>query len=114
MANNTPMQAMKKIHESKDKLISSIVGTVKHEGESDADAIARLKGVSNKKLLRMGDVAKNIADRGGRDKVVAAIGEAMGRAKDSDYLAKLGTLSNGRLMDTLRSSEKRAKRAAKK
>ena len=105
------MQAMKKIYDSKDKLISSIVGAVKNEDESDAEAVARLKGISNKKLMRMGEVAKSIADRGGRDKVVAAIGEAMGRAKDSDYLAKLGTFSNGRLMDALRSSEKNKKSA---
>lgn len=100
---------MKKLHGTKDKLISSIVGTVKQEGESDADAIARLKSVSNQKLLRMSEVAKQITDRGGREKVVAAIGDAMGRAKDSDYLAKLGTFSNGKLMDLLRAAEKRKK-----
>ena len=109
MAIETPMQAVKKIYGSKDKLISSIVGTVKHEGESDADAIARLKTLSNQRLLRMSAVAKQITDRGGREKVVSAIGDAIGRAKDSDYLAKLGSLSNGRLMDKLRTSEKRKK-----
>ena len=109
MAIETPVQTMKKLHGTKDKLISSIVGTVKHEGESDADAIARLKSVSNQKLLRMSEVAKQITDRGGREKVVAAIGDAMGRAKDSDYLAKLGTFSNGKLMDMLRAAEKRKK-----
>ncbi len=109
MAIDTPVQAMKKLYDSKDKLISSIVGAVKQDGESDADAVSRLKTVSNQKLLRMGQVAKKITDRGGREKVVAAIGDAMGRAKDSDYLAKLGSFSNGRLMDVLRSAEKRAK-----
>jgi len=103
------MQAMKKLHESKDKLISSIVSAVKQEGESDADAVSRLKAVSNQKLLRMGAVAKQVTDRGGREQVVSAIGAAMGRAKDSDYLTKLGTFSNGRLMDLLRSAEKRVK-----
>ena len=100
---------MKKLYGSKDKLISSIVGTVKQDGESDEDAVARLKSVSNQKLMRMGEVAKKVTDRGGREKVVAAIGAAMGRAKDSDYLTKLGSFSNGRLMDVLRASEKRAK-----
>ena len=109
MAIDTPVQAMKKLYDSKDKLISSIVGVVKQNGESDADAVSRLKTVSNQKLLRMGQVAKQITDRGGREKVVAAIGNAMGRAKDSDYLTKLGSFSNGRLMDVLRSAEKRAK-----
>lgn len=100
---------MKKIYGGKDKLISGILNTVKHEGESDADAIARLKTVSNKKLLRMGEVAKSVSDRGGRDKVIAALGNALGRAKDSDYLAKLGSFSNGRLMDMLRVAEKKNK-----
>ena len=67
MANETPMQTVKKLYGSKDKLISSIVGTVKLEGESDADTVARLKSVSNEKLLRMSAVAKKIADRGGRE-----------------------------------------------
>jgi hypothetical protein len=106
------MQAMKKIYDSKDKLVSSIVGAVKHEGESNDEAIARLKSLSNKKLMHMGAVAKEIADRGGKDKVVAAIGAAVGRAKDSDYLTKLGSYSNARLMDMLRVAEKRAKKSA--
>ncbi len=109
MAIDTPVQAMKKLYGSKDKLISSIVGVVKQDGESDTDAVTRLKNVSNQKLLRMGEVAKQITDRGGRAKVVAVIGDVMGRAKDSDYLTKLGSFSNGRLMDVLRSAEKRAK-----
>ena len=46
---------------------------------------------------------------GGRDKVVNLIGTAMGRAKDSDFLSKLGTLSSGRLVDMLKTAEKRAK-----
>ena len=112
MAIDTPVQAMKKMYESKDKLISSIVGAVKNEGESNDEAVARLKGVSNKKLMRMGAVAKQMTDRGGRDKVVAAIGAAMGRAKDSDYLAKLGTFSSGRLMDILGAAEKQAKKSS--
>lgn len=106
------MQAMKKIYESKDKLVSSIVGAVKNEGESNDEAIARLKGLSNKKLMRLGGVAKEVADRGGKDKVVAAVGNAMGRAKDGDYLAKLGTFSSARLMDMLRVAEKRAKKSS--
>lgn len=106
------MQAMKKIYDSKDKLVKSVVGAVKNEGESNDEAIARLKGLSNKKLLRLGSVAKEIADRGGKDKVVSAIGTAMGRAKDSDYLAKLGSFSGARLMDMLRVAEKRSKKSS--
>ncbi|MBL4634295.1 MAG: hypothetical protein JKY56_10495 [Kofleriaceae bacterium] len=109
MANNTPIQTVKKNFESKEKLISSIAGSVKNEGESESEAAARLKSVSNKKLLRMSEVAKQIADRGGRDEVISALGTALGRTKDEDYLTKLGTFSSATLMDMLRVAEKSAK-----
>lgn len=57
----------------------------------------------------MSDVAKQITDRGGREKVISALGTSLGRSKDEDYLTKLGTFSNGRLMDMLRVAEKSAK-----
>jgi hypothetical protein len=112
MAKQSPLQALKSLHGSKDKLIESIHDAVKSEGESKSDTVARLRSVSNKKLLRMSEVAKTIADRGGRDKVVEAIGSALGRAKDADYLSKLRTFSNGRLVDMLGAAEKKSKRSA--
>lgn len=112
MAKDTPIQTMKKIYESKDKLVNSVVSAVKREGESKDEAISRLKGLSNKKLMRMGRIAGQIADFGGKDKVITTIGSAMGRAKDSDFLAKLGTFSNGKLMDMLGTSQKGTKNAS--
>lgn len=106
MAKDTPLQTMKKIYGTKDKLVDSVVDAVKHEGESKEEAVARLKSVSNGKLLRMSAVAKAVADRGGREKVIAAVGNAIGRTKDSDYLGKIGLLSSTRLMELLRSAEK--------
>ena len=57
----------------------------------------------------MSEVAKQIADRGGRDEVISALGTALARTKDADYLTKLGTLSSATLMDMLRVAEKSAK-----
>jgi hypothetical protein len=111
MATDTPIQAMKKIYESKDKLVSSIASAVKLDSETVDDAKARLKSLSNKKLMRLGALAKEVADRGGKDKVTGAIVAALGRAKDVDYVAKLRTFSNGRLMDMLRVAEKRTKKS---
>lgn len=101
---------MKSMYGSKDKLIESIHDAVKLEGESKSDTVERLKGVSNAKLMRMSAVAKTITDRGGRDKVVDALGSALGRAKDSDYMSKLRSFSNGRLVDMLGAAEKKIKK----
>jgi hypothetical protein len=112
MAKETPLQAMKRLYTSKDKLIDSIVDAVKLDGEDKGAAKERLKAVSNKKLMRLAKVTEAIKASGGREKVVSAIGAAVGRAKDSDYLKKLGTLSSGRLVDMLQAAEKRAKKSA--
>jgi hypothetical protein len=112
MAKETPLQAMKRLYTSKDKLIDSIVDAVKQDGEDKSEAKERLRTVSNLKLMRLAQVTETIKARGGRDKVVSAIGAAVGRAKDSDYLQKLSSLSSGRLVDMLGAAEKRAKKTA--
>lgn len=101
---------MKRLYTSKDKLIEHVTEAAKRADESKSEAAERLRTVSNAKLLRLARVSEAIDARGGRDKVVGAIGSALGRAKDSDYLSKLATLSSARLLDLLKSAEKRGKR----
>lgn len=103
---------MKRLYTSKDKLIDSIADAVKIDGESAAEAKERLRGVSNKKLMRLAAVTAALKEQGGRDKVVGAIGSALNRAKDSDYLTKLGAMSSKRLMDVLGAAKRRAKKSA--
>ena len=49
---------------------------------------------------------------GSRDKLLSAAASALGRAKDKDYVAKLGTFSTAKLLDVTLTAERKAKRAA--
>lgn len=72
----------------------------------------RLGTVSNKKLLHLADVTKQVKDKyGTRDKLVETLTRSQGKAKDNDYAARLGALSTARLLDLARASERRARRA---
>ncbi len=66
--------------------------------------------MSNKKLLRLADVSKRVKDKyGSRDKLVETLGKSLGKAKDADYLARLGAISTARLLDMARTAERRAR-----
>lgn len=109
----TPLQAVKRRFGSKDQLVDSIVEAARGASEEIADAKERLKTQSNKKLLRIAEVTETVKqDYGSRDKLVEALSSALGRAKDSDYVNKLRTFSNARLLDMKRAADRRAKRQA--
>jgi hypothetical protein len=112
MAKETPLQAVKRLYGSKEKLIDQVVDLARDADEDAGEVKERLATVSNKKLLRMADVGKRVKDKyGNRDKLVDALGESLGKAKDSDYLASLRTLSSARLLDLMRAAERRARAA---
>jgi len=113
MAKETPLQTVKRLYGSKEKLVDGLVDVAKSAGEEAAEVKSRLLAVSNKKLLRMAEVSKQVKDRyGDRDKMVDALVSTIGRAKDNDYVAKLRTLSTGRLFDMVSAAERRVKRAS--
>lgn len=113
MANETPLQAMKRLHGSKDKLVDSLAAACRQDDEDLSETKERLKAVSNKKLLRIAEVEKAVSEGyGGVDKLVDSLAAALGRSKDTDYVNKLRTLSHGRLLDMVRAAEKRARRAS--
>ena len=95
----TPLARVKDEFGGKDKLVDKIVGVLDSGDESRDDLRKRLLGVSNTKLIRLHLVATKTKEAGGHDKLVTATAEAQGRAKDKDYVAKLGGLSNARLLD---------------
>jgi fructose-1-phosphate kinase PfkB-like protein len=73
----------------------------------------RLLKASNQQLLRLQRVVTTVKEKwGSRDKLIAAIGAAMNKTKDQDYLAKLATFSLPRLLD-LGISAERASRASR-
>jgi hypothetical protein len=109
MAKETPLQAVKRLYGSKEKLIDKLVDLARDPDEDAGEVKERLATVSNKKLLRLADVQKRVKDKyGSRDKLVDALGKSMGKAKDADYLASLGSISTARLLDMARRAERRA------
>ena len=114
MANETPLQAVKRLYQSKEKLIEKVVDVAREADEEKDEVVQRLSTVSNKKLLRLAEVGKVLKDRygGSKDKLVAAVTQAVGKAKDKDYVSRLSSYSAARLLDLAQSAERRTRRAA--
>lgn len=110
MSRETPLQKMKRLHGSKDKLIAEVVKALKSVGEDVDDLDERLAGAGNGRLLRLLSVAEAVKDRyGSKDKLVAAIVGAEGKAKDEDYSETLSELPLPRLLDQATAAERRVK-----
>jgi len=113
MPKETPLQAVKRLYGTKEKLVDGLVDAAKGAGEEAAEVKQRLLSASNSKLLRLAKVTKSIKDQyGGRDKLVGSVAGALGKAKDNDYVTKLGSFSSGRLLDMVRAAERRVKKNA--
>jgi len=114
MSKLSPLQTVKKLHGTKDQLISKVLGMfTPAEGESREDYAKRLKYVANAKLLRLAEVGANIAKLGGASKLVTAVAELKGQAKDKDFVAKLGTLPLPQLLETYQNLSRKAAKVAK-
>jgi hypothetical protein len=107
----SPLARVKEEFGGKDKLVDKIVGMLDSD-ESKDELRKRLLGVANSKLIRLFSTATKTKQAGGHDKLVATTAEKLNRAKDKDYVTKLGDLSNGRLLDMLQSAERRSGVAA--
>ena len=108
----SPLARVKDEFGGKDKLVDKIVGVLDSGDESKDELRKRLLGVSNTKLIRLFSVATKTKQSGGHDKLVAVTAEKLNRAKDKDYVEKMGEFSNGRLLDMLQSAEGRGARVA--
>jgi hypothetical protein len=103
----TPLQAVKRLYGTKDKLVDGLVDTLRAAEEEAAEYKDRLLKVSNQKLLRLAGVAKEVRERyGSKDKLAEAVASGVGKAKDSDYLAKIKTFSAARLLDMMSAAGK--------
>jgi hypothetical protein len=112
MPSNSPLARVKEEFGGKDKLVDKLVGLVDAGDESKDDLRKRLLGAANSKLLRLHIVATKVKEQGGHDKLAAAAATGVGHGKDKDYVSKLESFSNGRLVDLLEAGERRAKRKA--
>lgn len=92
-----------------------MVEVAREADEEVSEVKERLASVSNQKLLRLAEVGKVLKDKygGSKDKLVAALSQAVGKAKDKDYVARLRTYSAARLLDLARGAERRARRVKK-
>ena len=111
MAKETPVQAVKRLYGSKEKLIEQVADVARSAGEEASEVKDRLIAVSNQKLLRLAEVGKVIKDKyGSRDKLVVSLSQALGKAKDKDYVEKLKGLSPSRLLDMMKTAERKNRR----
>jgi len=113
---NTPLARVKDEHGDKEKLVDRVLGLIDLGGADRETAKAKLLAVSNKKLLRMLDTATTVKDKfGSPEKLVDAVAGALGKAKDKAYLEKLAAMakrSPARLLDMLKSAQRKAGKAA--
>ena len=113
MSKLSPLQNVKKLHGSKDQLVSKVAALfTPGEGESKEDFAKRLKYIANAKLLRLLQVGEKVQKLGGRTALVAKLAELKGQAKDKDYTAMLGKMSLPRLLDSYQALSRKAKTAA--
>lgn len=112
-AASGPLAKMKALYGSKDKLVDKVAGVLAHEGNDEGSIKDRLATASNQQLLRLAKVADEVKKAyGSRDKLIASLTKTLGRAKDSDFITKLGTFSLPRLFDLAKSADRKAKQAA--
>ena len=107
-----PLAKVKELYGSKDKLVDKVAGSLAHDGDDEGSIKDRLAAASNQQLLRLAKVAEAVKKAyGSRDKLIDALVKQLGRAKDKDYVAKLGTFPLPRLFDLAKAAERRAKGA---
>lgn len=100
----SPLQRMKKEHGTKDVLAKKVLAfATKPEDEDQAVFEQRISTMSNAKLLRLLDAHAALTSKHGS---VSALAEKITRAKfngmNADYLAKISTFSEPKLLDLAR------------
>jgi hypothetical protein len=111
----SPLAAVKERFESKEKLVEAVMAFT--SSDLWVDNVNGAKGlgrVSNAKLLHLHGLLKDAKERfGSREKLVSAVLEATGRAKDAALRTKLASYSLPRLLDLHQAAVRKAKQAAK-
>ncbi len=111
MSEKNPLAVVNETFGGKDKLVDKLVGLLESDKPKD-ELRKRLLGVANKKLLHLHRVASTVKEKhGSREKLLGSAAEALGRAKDKDYVGRLDGYSTARLLDLTAAAERRKKRA---
>ena len=113
--SKSPLQQVKERFGSKEALIKELKGLVE-KTDLFIQKFSEQKGlerVSNLKLMRLHRLAKEVQEKfGTREKLIDALIELEGRAKDADYRKHFESFTLGRLYDVYRATERRVKGAA--
>ena len=111
----TPLAKVKRLHSTKEALLDSLVADLaKENGEDEGELKQRLVGAPNSKLLRLAGAVRELKDKyGSKNQLADALSTAQGKAKDSDYVAKLRTLSIPALLDRMHAASKKTRAATK-
>jgi len=112
--SQSPLVAVKKRFESKEKLVAAVQKLATQDLWIDrVNATKGLARVSNAKLVRLHDILTDAKERfGSRDKLIGSIVELAKRPKDKDYATSLGEYPLPRLLDLHKSLSRTAKRAS--
>ena len=113
----SPLTQIKEQFKDKETLVDRVLGVV-NLGDAEREAMKqKLLAVSNKKLLRMLEVAAAIKDSfGTAEKLVQTVAQGAGKAKDQAYLQKLTKLAQktpARVLDMARVAARKGKSAEK-
>ena len=99
MSHKAPLARVDEEFGGKDKLVDKIVGLLGSGDEPRDELRKRLLGAANSKLIRLHTLATRVKnEHGSHDKLAAATAAALGRSKDKDYVEKIGSLSNSKLL----------------
>ena len=115
MIKQNPIERVKREFQSKEDLVDRLVDRLERgEDETTEDFRTRLRTVSNRKLLRLWDIANRLdAEFGNKEALVdALVGLKFTHGRgDADYRKKLMTHKASRLLDLHDSLSKRAARS---
>jgi hypothetical protein len=110
MPKQSPLQKVISNFGSKKDLASQLAAVLEpREGESKDDLINRLEHVANAKLIHLKALADKVQQYGGRSGLIEKVAAHEGKAKDTDYLARLGSRTLGWLVDRVEMLDRRAK-----
>jgi hypothetical protein len=95
----TPLQMVNEHHGGKEKLVDKIVGLMETD-EDKGELKQKLLTAANSKLLRLAGALETVKSKyGTHAKLAEAVAAERGRAKDADYVRKLGEYTSTRLLD---------------
>src|SRR5512133_1792057 len=108
MSQKSPLSIVNETFGAKDKLVDKLMAMLDRDEEPKDELRKRLLAAANSRLLNLHRVATAVKEKfGSRDKLVAQAAALAGKAKDKDFLARLDSQSDARLLDMVVAAERR-------